>query len=128
MTDLNTSDFHLPYNAELVARAKELRKNMTIAEKKLWYSYLKSFKFKILRQRPIDQFIVDFYCAHLKLVIEVDGNSHYTNDGKDYDKERTQRLEGYGLTVLRFTNDQVLKDFQTVCEQLNRLIPANESN
>jgi very-short-patch-repair endonuclease len=128
MTALNTSDFHLPYNAELVARAKELRKNMTIAEKKLWYSYLKSFKFKILRQRPIDQFIVDFYCAHLKLVIEVDGDSHHTNDGKDYDKERTQRLEGYGLTVLRFTNDQVLKDFQSVCEQLNRLIPANESN
>jgi very-short-patch-repair endonuclease len=123
MTDLNTSDFHLPYNTELVARAKELRKNMTIAEKKLWYSYLKSFQFKVLRQRPIDHFIVDFYCPHLKLVIEVDGNSHFSDDGKDYDKERTQILEGYGLTILRFTNKQVLQDFQSVCEAIQGLIP-----
>ncbi len=123
MTALNTSDFHLPYNAELVARAKELRKNMTIAEKKLWYSYLKSFKFKVLRQRPIDHFIVDFYCPHLKLVIEVDGDSHFTDDGQDYDKERTQVLEGYGLTILRFTNNQVLQDFQSVCEAIQGLIP-----
>jgi very-short-patch-repair endonuclease len=125
MTALNTSDFHLPYNAELVARAKELRKNMTIAEKKLWYSYLKFFKFKVLRQRPIDHFIVDFYCPHLKLVIEVDGDSHFTDKGKAYDQERTQILEGYGLTILRFANDQVLQDFQSVCEAIQGLIPPN---
>jgi very-short-patch-repair endonuclease len=125
MTDLNTSDFYLPYNTELVARAKKLRKNMTIAEKKLWYSYLKSFKFKVLRQRPIDHFIVDFYCPTLKLVIEIDGDSHFTDEGKDYDQERTQILEGYGLKVIRFTNQQVLQEFKTVCDAIRDLIPPN---
>ncbi|HBE56853.1 MAG TPA: endonuclease, partial [Cyanobacteria bacterium UBA11366] len=78
MTNLKHSDFHLPYNPALVARAKELRKNMTPAEKKLWYGYLRTFQFRVLRQRPIDHFIVDFYCPSLKLVIEVDGESHFT--------------------------------------------------
>ena len=121
--NLNNSDFHLPYNTALVARAKELRKNMTLAEKKLWYSYLKNFKFKVLRQRPIDHFIVDFYCPSLKLVIEIDGDTHFTDEGKAYDKERTARLESYGLKVIRFTNSQVLRNFDAVCEQLNLSIP-----
>jgi very-short-patch-repair endonuclease len=118
MTTLNSSDFYLPYDVALVPRAKELRKNMTTAEKKLWYGYLKTFKFKVLRQRPIDHFIVDFYCPTLKLVIEIDGDSHFTDEGKDYDQERTQRLEGHGLKVLRFTNHQVLQDFKNVCEAI----------
>ena len=121
--NLNNSDFHLPYNTALVARAKELRKNMTLAEKKLWYSYLKNFKFKVLRQRPIDHFIVDFYCPSLKLVIEIDGDTHFTDEGKAYDKERTARLERYGLKLIRFTNSQVLRNFEAVCEQLNLSIP-----
>jgi very-short-patch-repair endonuclease len=115
ITNLNDSDFHLPYNPALIDRAKQLRKNMTAAEKKLWYGYLRTFKFKVFRQRPIDHFIVDFYCPSLKLVIEIDGDSHFTDEGKEYDQERTQRLEGYGLTVLRFTNQQVLQDFEGVC-------------
>ena len=121
--NLNNSDFHLPYNTALVARAKELRKNMTLAEKKLWYSYLKNFKFKVLRQRPIDHFIVDFYCPSLKLVIEIDGDTHFTDEGKAYDKERTAGLERYGLKLIRFTNSQVLRNFEAVCEQLNLSIP-----
>jgi very-short-patch-repair endonuclease len=56
---------------------------MTPAERKFWSGYLRTFKFRVLRQRPIDNFIVDFFCAQLKLVIEVDGESHFTNDGKD---------------------------------------------
>jgi very-short-patch-repair endonuclease len=123
MSTLNSSDFYLPYDAALVPRAKELRKNMTTAEKKLWYGYLKTFKFKVLRQRPIDHFIVDFYCPTLKLVIEIDGDSHFTDEGKDYDQERTQRLEGHGLKVLRFTNHQVLQDFKNVCEAIQNWIP-----
>jgi very-short-patch-repair endonuclease len=115
ITNLNDSDFHLPYNSTLIARARELRKNMTAAEKKLWYGYLRTFKFKVFRQRPIDHFIVDFYCPSLKLVIEIDGDSHFTDEGKEYDRERTQRLEGYGLRVVRFTNQQVLQDFEGVC-------------
>lgn len=123
MTDLNDSDFHLPYNPALVPRAKELRKNMTPAERKLWYLYLRQFRFKVLRQRPIDHFIVDFYCPSLKLVIEIDGDSHFTDEGQAYDLERTAKLEGYGLSLIRFTNTQVLQNFDRVCEQLNDWIP-----
>ncbi|HEY9824370.1 MAG TPA: endonuclease domain-containing protein [Stenomitos sp.] len=122
MTNLNNTDFHLPYNPALVPRAKELRKNMTPAEKKLWFSYLRQFRFKVLRQRPIDHFIVDFYCPSLKLVIEIDGERHFTDEGQAYDQARTTQLEGYGLRVIRFTNQQVLQDFRSVCEQLNCLI------
>jgi very-short-patch-repair endonuclease len=98
---------------------------MTSAEKRLWYGYLRTFKFTVLRQRPIDYFIVDFYCPTLKLVIEVDGESHYSNDGKDYDCERTQRLEGYGIEVIRFTNQQILGDFERICGEIQRLIPPS---
>ncbi|NEZ63569.1 endonuclease domain-containing protein [Leptolyngbyaceae cyanobacterium CCMR0082] len=118
MTELCHNSFHLPYNRDLVARAKALRKNMTSAEKKLWEGYLRNSKFRVLRQRPIDHFIVDFYCAKLKLVIEVDGDSHFTEEGKIYDQERTTRLEGYGLQVLRFTNQEVLQEFESVCQQI----------
>lgn len=96
---------------------------MTSAEKKLWYGYLRTFKFTVLRQRPIDYFIVDFYCPILKLVIEVDGESHYTEEGIDYDKERTQRLESYGIKVIRYTNQQILGDFENVCDRIQRAIP-----
>jgi very-short-patch-repair endonuclease len=123
MTNLNNSDFHLPYNPALIARAKELRKNMTSAEQKLWYEYLRNLKFRVLRQRPIDHFIVDFYCPSLKLVIEVDGDSHFTKESREYDQERTQRLEGYGLEVIRFTNQQILQEFKSVCEVIEELIP-----
>ncbi|MEM8642166.1 MAG: endonuclease domain-containing protein [Cyanobacteria bacterium P01_G01_bin.54] len=106
---------HLPYNRNLSDRAKQLRNNLTSAEKKLWYEYLRTFKYRVLRQRPIDQFIVDFYCRKLKLVIEIDGESHFTEQQQAYDRERTQKLESYGLTVLRFTNQQVWQDFEGVC-------------
>ena len=121
--DWNDTDFHLPYNRQLVETAKELRKNMTPAEKRLWSGYLRTFKFRILRQKPINNFIVDFFCAQLKLVIEVDGESHFTDDGKDYDWERTQILEGYGLKVLRFSNDEVLQDWEGVCRRIEEEIP-----
>ncbi|ACC81044.1 endonuclease domain-containing protein [Nostoc punctiforme] len=122
---LNSSNHHLPYNPKLVERAKELRKNMTPAEKKLWYEYLRNFQFRVLRQRPINHFIVDFYCPTLKIVIEVDGDSHFTDESQEYDLERTNILEGYGLKIIRFTNSQVLNHFDSVCEQIQRLIPPS---
>jgi very-short-patch-repair endonuclease len=125
MDKLNNSDFHLPYNPALVFQAKELRKNMTLAEKKLWYEYLRTFKFRVLRQRTIDNFIVDFYCPTLNLIIEVDGDSHFTEQGKQYDLERTQILEGYGLKVIRFTNDKVFNQFAGVCSIIEGLISSD---
>jgi very-short-patch-repair endonuclease len=123
--NLTNSDFHLPYNQKLVLKAKELRQNMTAAEKKLWHNYLKNLSLRVLRQRPIDNFIVDFYCAKLKLVIEVDGDSHFTDDGIEGDRERTAILEGYGLKVIRFTNDEVLNNFEAVCEAIAEEIPPS---
>ncbi len=118
MTKLNDSNFHLPYNPKLIPIAKEIRKNQTPAEKKLWQDFLRNFPFRVLRQRPIDNFIVDFYCAALRLVIEVDGESHFTEQGKQHDAERTGILEGYGLKVVRFTNVDVLQCFEGVCQEL----------
>ncbi|KAF3890461.1 MULTISPECIES: endonuclease domain-containing protein [Nostocales] len=120
--NLCKTDFNLPYNPQLVTKAKELRKNLTPAEKKLWQGYLKMFPFRVLRQRPIDRFIVDFYCAELKLVIEVDGESHFTEESRLYDLERTQILGDYGLKVLRFTNEQVMMEFDGVCQQIEEEI------
>jgi very-short-patch-repair endonuclease len=107
---LISNGYHLPYNPKLVERARELRKNMTEAEKKIWYGFLKNFKYRVLRQRPIHHFIVDFYCPALKLVIEIDGEQHYTEEGKAYDEERRKILERYGLREIRFRNKEVMKD------------------
>ncbi|NJM00145.1 MAG: DUF559 domain-containing protein, partial [Synechococcaceae cyanobacterium SM2_3_2] len=114
---------HLPYNHKLVDRAKELRKNMTPPERKLWENYLKTFPDRVYRQRPIDHFIVDFYCPAKKLVIEIDGDPHFTEEGKLYDEERTQILEAYGLNVLRFTNLEVMDHFESVCSRIATFDP-----
>jgi very-short-patch-repair endonuclease len=94
---------------------------MTPAERQLW-GYLRTLVPRVLRQRPIDYFIVDFYCAKLKLVIEVDGGYHFTEEMQEYDKRRTARLETYGITVIRFTNDQVLYSFEGVCSEIDEYI------
>lgn len=96
---------------------------MTKAEKKLWDDYLRYCHCRVHRQRPIDNFIVDFYCPRAKLVIEVDGESHNTASAQQYDQARTRRLEGYGLTVVRFTNQEVLNNFAAVCQKIAELIP-----
>jgi very-short-patch-repair endonuclease len=127
MSKLNGTDFHLPYNPSLVARARELRQQSTPAEKKLWQNYLRHFPYRMLRQRPIAHFIVDFYCAALKLVIEVDGESHFTDEGRAYDAERTAVLESYGLKLLRFSNEEVINQFEGVCQRIEEEISPNLS-
>lgn len=120
MTTFIQGKYFLPYNPKLIARAKEMRKNPTPAEKKLW-SYLRNFPLKFYRQRPIDNFIVDFLCEPLKLVIEVDGESHFTESAIIYDQERTRILERYGLTVMRFTNEEVLQNYEGVCLEIAKI-------
>ena len=122
----NESPFYLPYNSKLVDRAKQMRRNPTPAEKKLWDEYLKTFPHRVLRQRPIEHFIVDFYCAALRLVIEIDGAVHLSKSAQTYDAERTillqrgyaNELEKYGLRIIRFTNDDVMNNFEAVCKQI----------
>jgi very-short-patch-repair endonuclease len=128
MNQLKESKFFLPYNQDLVERAREMRKNPTPAESKLW-NLLKSHPpfgrsgFRVWRQRPIHHFIVDFYIPQLKLVIEVDGDSHFFPDGQAYDQERSRILEGYDLTVIRFANHEVLHNLNEVWERICEFLP-----
>ncbi len=97
-------------------RAKALRMNPTLAEKKLWEILRKKqilgLRFK--QQHPISQFIADFYCHQLKLVIEVDGDIHDHNQNKEQDENRTAELEKYGIEVIRFTNDEIFHEIEQV--------------
>ncbi len=119
----NIESAFLPYNKNLTLLARENRKNPTKAECKIWNEVLRLRQFadyKFLRQKPIDNYIVDFYCSELRLVIEIDGDSHA--ETVEYDVERTRVLEALGLTVVRYTNDDVLQNIQGVYEDLWRTI------
>ena len=111
----------LDYNKNLIPKAKDLRKNMTSQEKHLWYDFLAKYpkEFRFQRQKTINNYIVDFYCHNAKLVIEVDGSQHFTDEGKIYDKERTEILKAYGLTIIRFTNYEIDKKFDSVCKYID---------
>jgi len=115
---LITTGFHLPYNPDLIGLARTMRKALTPAEKKLWGGLLRDLKYRVLRQRPIDNFIVDFYCPKMKLVIEIDGAGHFKEEGKALDKERTEILNAYGLQVVRFSDHDVLVHFSDVCSRI----------
>jgi very-short-patch-repair endonuclease len=115
----------LPYNPNLIEFAREMRKNMTIAEKKLWYKFLQKHQCKFYRQRPIDHFIADFYCSDAKLIIEIDGSQHYTDDGLKIDAIRSEILKLYGLEIVRFTNRDVMENFDSVCSQISRVTPQS---
>lgn len=109
----------LYYNKKLIPNAKSLRKTMTKQEKHLWYDFLSKHPIRFQRQKTIDNFIADFYCFKAKLIIEIDGSQHYTEQGQAYDIERTAILERYGLRVLRFTNKDVDMNFEAVCNTIN---------
>ena len=101
-----------------------MRQRTTSAEEKLW-PYLRNRKFKGLkfcRQHPIDRFIVDYICIEKQLVIEVDGAIHNTSEQKKYDKNRTVVLGEYGLTVIRFTNNEILNDVFKVLKEIEKYI------
>ena len=89
------------YTKALIPRAQKMRREMTKAEARLWFEVLKDFELRVRRQRPIDGYVADFYCAACKVVIEIDGSGHFALDGLAYDAERTAFLEGPGLRVLR---------------------------
>ena len=112
----------LEYNKSNTVLAKQLRKNSTAQEKHLWYDFLNKHKYRFQRQKPIDNFIADFYCHQAKLIIELDGSQHYTNEGKKRDEFRTEILEGYDLIVIRFTNWQIDNNFRGVCEYINTVL------
>ena len=107
------------HNHTIVATARMLRKNMTEEEKHLWYDFLRTYPIRFLRQKVLGPYIVDFYCAKAKLVVELDGSQHHTESGKQHDAERSAFLEQYGLQVLRISNTAIMRDFKGVCKQIN---------
>ena len=110
------------YNGSLIPRAKELRRNATRQENHLWYDFLRTYPVRFQRQKTIDGFIVDFYCYKAKLVIEIDGSQHYTDEVIIYDEKRTHVLNKYNLEVLRFSNLDVDKNFYGVCAMIEKTI------
>jgi very-short-patch-repair endonuclease len=95
--------------------ARELRQPQTPAESTLWNLLRnRNLKYKFRRQHPIDFFIIDFYCAETKLLIEIDGSSHFEKEQQEYDQARTEYLEARGYKVIRFTNDAVRYNIHAV--------------
>ena len=117
---------YLPYNKNSVLKARKLRNNATPEENKLWYQYLAKSKIRFLRQKPIDNYIVDFYCPQKKIVIEIDGSQHYAEDSIEYDEIRTKILNEYGISVIRFTNQQIKRNFIEVCEHIENILKNTE--
>lgn len=109
-------------NFKLRDVSRILRKNMTKQEKHLWYDYLAKYPIRWYKQRIIDNFIVDFYCSRAKLIVELDGSQHYTEQGEAYDKERSEIIESYGIKVIRFSNGDVDTNFEGICAEIDRVV------
>ena len=107
-----------PYNKNLKQPARDLRNNMTDAELLLWSKLRRKqiLGLQFYRQKPILNYIVDYYCVSASLVIECDGSQHYTNEGLEADRIRDEALAQLGLKVLRFDNGQVMGEIDAVIE------------
>jgi very-short-patch-repair endonuclease len=114
----------LPFNKSLKSKARALRKNKTEAEQLLWSKVRrKQLKGKqFYRQKNIGNYIVDFYCAAAKLVIELDGSQHYTKEGRAKDQGRDAYLQNLGLRVVRFSDTDVLKNTDAVVERIYKCL------
>ena len=115
----------IDYNKKNITLAKNLRKNATSQEKCLWCDFLSTYDLRFQRQKAIDNFIADFQCHKAKLVIEIDGFQHNTEEGMQNDEFRTEILENYGLKVIRFTNYQVDTNFYAVCRYIDEAVKAS---
>ena len=108
----------IPYNKKLVSNARTLRKNMTSEEKHLWYDFLKRIPLNTRRQHNIENYIVDFYIAEKKVVIELDGAQHKIPQNKASDIERDRVLSSWGIKVLRYSNESIRRNFDGVAEDI----------
>ena len=114
----------LPYNPKLKERSRQLRNNMTDAEMRLW-AKVRRKQIKdcwFYRQKPVGEYIVDFYCPKAKLVIEVDGGQHFSDETAEYDRIRDEFLSNLGLRVLRFSNNDVMKNIEGVVARIENEI------
>ena len=111
-------------NEKLTGNAKSLRKNMTKEEARLWYQFLCRYPDRFRRQYVIGNYIADFYCHKAKLIIEIDGSQHFSEEGLLRDNFRTEILEGYDLKIIRFTNHQINTNFLGVCEYIDTIVKS----
>ncbi len=117
----------IPKDHTKLKRARALRKEMTPQERHLWYDFLRFYPVKFLRQKILGKYIVDFYCAEAKLIVELDGSQHYEDKGMEYDTERTEYLEQYGLRVVRVPNNEVSQNFAGICEYIDLAVSQSLS-
>ena len=119
----SAAEFFYGTSPEIFRIASELRKNMTEAEKLVWEKVRKKqiLGLRFRRQHPIDKYVVDFYCHSTRLVVEIDGGVHLTHENKEYDKVRTMDLENLDLTVIRFSNKQVLENIKEVIDSITSM-------
>ena len=113
-------------NSELKERSQKLRKEATKEENLLWYNFLRKYPVRFRRQYIVGNYIVDFYCHQAKLVVELDGSQHYENQGLAADAARDHYLKSIGLTVLRYSNLDVNRNFSGVCQDILNHLPANK--
>ena len=106
------------YNKQLVSSAQELRKNMTKEEKHQWYDFLKLLPIMVNRQKNIGNYIGDFFISHKRIVIELDGSQHGTEEIYKADLLRDNELSKLGITVLRYSNIDINSRFTAVCEDI----------
>ena len=99
--------------------AQQLRKNATKEEKHLWYDFLRQYPVRFNRQKVLGPYIVDFYCASAKLVIELDGSQHYSEEGSEDDKIRDRYLARLGIKVVRYSNLEITREFDAVCVDIS---------
>ena len=122
MQQIAQKGLYMIQSKEILRRSQALRKNMTKEERHLWYDFLKEYPVQFKRQVPFENYIADFYCFQAKLVVELDGSQHYEPEEMEYDQKRKAYLESLGLTVLRFSNLDVVKRFRAVCEMIDNIV------
>lgn len=119
---------HVFRDKNMMPRARAMRRKMTRQESHLWYDFLSVYPIHWYRQRIINSYIVDFYCASAELVVEIDGPQHETEHGRLNDTIRTSVLQTYGLKVIRFSNQEVEQNFRHVCQEIDAQVRSRMHN
>lgn len=112
------------HNINLQNNARKLRKEMTKEERHLWYDFLRNYPVKFNRQKILGKYIVDFYSASAKLIIEIDGSQHYLEKEQLYDRERTEYLKKYNLEVVRIPNGEINNNFEGICRYIDSIVKS----
>ncbi len=116
------------YNAKLISNSQKLRKTMTKEERHLWYDCLKQLPVTVHRQKVLGDYIVDFYIASAKIIIELDGSQHYEQAHLEKDFVRDTYLKEKGYTILRYSNADVNYRFHSVCEDIYHHVNDQSGN